>query len=92
MEAKPDYVAIETIPSITEAKAVVDLLKNEFPGVKAWVSYTCKVCLFLCLMVFNTTFNNISVIFWRSVLLVEETTDLSQVTDKLYHIMLYASP
>jgi hypothetical protein len=29
------------------------------------------------LMVFNTTFNNISVISW------------SQVTDKLYHIMLY---
>jgi hypothetical protein len=24
-------------------------------------------------MVFNTTFNNISVIFWRSVLLMEET-------------------
>ena len=41
------------------------------------------------LMVFNATFNNISVISWRSVLLVEETTDLSQVTDKLYHIMLY---
>ena len=43
-------------------------------------------------MVFNATFNNISVISWRSVLLVEETgvyTDLSQVTDKLYHIMLY---
>jgi hypothetical protein len=37
-------------------------------------------------MVFNATFNNISVILWRSVLLVEETektTDLSQVTDKL---------
>ena len=40
-------------------------------------------------MVFNTTFNNISVISWRSVLLVEETkypektTDLPQVTDKL---------
>ena len=29
-------------------------------------------CLF-CLMVFNATFNNISVISWRSVLLVEET-------------------
>ena len=27
----------------------------------------------ICLMVFNTTFNNISVISWRSVLLVEET-------------------
>ena len=46
-------------------------------------------------MVFNATFNNISVISWRSVLLVEETdntektTDLSQVIDKLYHIVLY---
>jgi hypothetical protein len=27
----------------------------------------------VCLMVFNTIFNNISVISWRSVLLVEET-------------------
>ena len=35
-----------------------------------------NVCLFVCfvcLMVFNATFNNISVISWRSVLLVEET-------------------
>jgi hypothetical protein len=32
-----------------------------------------QVCLFVCLMVFNATFNNISVISWRSVLLVEET-------------------
>ena len=45
-------------------------------------------------MVFNATFSNISVISWRTVLLVEETgtqrktTDLSQVTDKLYHTML----
>jgi hypothetical protein len=29
-------------------------------------------CLFVCLMVFNATFNNISVISWRSVLLVKE--------------------
>jgi hypothetical protein len=35
-------------------------------------------------MVLNATFNNISVISWWSVLLVEKTTDLSQVTDKLY--------
>jgi hypothetical protein len=55
------------------------------------------VCLFVCLMVFNATFNNISVISWRSVLLMEETgvrylektSDLPQVTDKLYHMMLY---
>ena len=30
-------------------------------------------CLFVCLMVFNAIFNNISVISWRSVLLVAET-------------------
>jgi hypothetical protein len=44
-------------------------------------------------MVFNVTFNNISATVWRSVLLVEETgipeENLSQVIDKLYHIMLY---
>ena len=46
-------------------------------------------------MVFNVTFNNISAISWRSVLLVEETRvpgenhSLSPVADKLYHIILY---
>ena len=49
-------------------------------------------------MVLNTTFNNISSLLWRSTLLVDrrkpeyserEKTDLPQVTDKFYHIMLY---
>jgi hypothetical protein len=46
-------------------------------------------------MVFNATFNNISAISWQSVLLVTETgktgenTDLLQIPDNLYHIMLY---
>jgi hypothetical protein len=46
-------------------------------------------------MVFNATFNNSSFISWRSALLVQETgvpgetTDLPQVTHKLYHMLLY---
>jgi hypothetical protein len=71
-----------------------------------WCLKVNRICSFQChwhpvtiyclrFMVFNATFNNISVISWRSVLLVEETeypektTDLPQVTDKLTHIMLY---
>jgi hypothetical protein len=44
-------------------------------------------------MKFNTTYNNISVISWRSVLLVEETEvpreNHRPAADILYHIMLY---
>ena len=47
----------------------------------------------VCLMVLNATFNNISIISWRSVLFEEtggpeKTTDMSQVTDKLYHMKI----
>jgi hypothetical protein len=47
-------------------------------------------------MVLSATFNNISVISGRSILLVEETgvpgenqRPATRLTDKLYHIMLY---
>ena len=43
-------------------------------------------------MVFNATFNNISVISWRSVLFVEEAGENRRPVEshlKTYHIMLY---
>jgi hypothetical protein len=68
---------------------VVDWFTYEF-WLSLWKIVWSSVILLLPLfMVLNTIFNNISVISWLSVLLVEETTNLSQVTDKLYHIMLY---
>jgi hypothetical protein len=40
-------------------------------------------------MVLNATFNNISVILWRKSEYREKTTDLLQVTDKLYNTKEY---
>ena len=51
--------------------------------------------LWVRVMAFNATFNNISVISWQSVLLMEETEktiDLPQITAKLYHSVEYTSP
>ena len=56
---------------------------------KCWSALFCRLLWF---MVFNATFNNLSVVSWWSDLLLEypeNTTDLSQVTDKLYHTILY---
>jgi len=66
-----------------------NLSSRLIPSVISWV---------VGFIVINFTFNNISVISWRSVLLVEETGvpgenhRPAQVTDKVYHMMLYTSP
>ncbi|KAF0042605.1 hypothetical protein F2P81_006137 [Scophthalmus maximus] len=39
--AGADLIAIETIPSVKEAEALVELLR-EFPNSKAWLSFSCK--------------------------------------------------
>ena len=65
-----------------------------------WVYYVnCHLCNSVNgLMVLNATFNNISVISWRSVLLVEETEgpgeNIRTVANhsQTYHLMLYTSP
>jgi hypothetical protein len=58
----------------------------------------CMVCWFVCLMMFNATFNNISVISWRAVLLVEgsgETWDTTKgivnILDKIAILLLYGN-
>ena len=40
-------------------------------------------------MVYNATFNNITVLLVEEPEYLEKTTELPQVTDKLYHIKWY---
>jgi homocysteine S-methyltransferase len=41
LDAGPDLLAIETIPSIAETAALVELLA-EFPGTEAWMTFCCR--------------------------------------------------
>ena len=43
-------------------------------------------------MMLSATFNNFQFYWWRKPKDPEKTTDLPQVTDNFYHIMLYTSP
>jgi homocysteine S-methyltransferase len=40
-ETNADLVALETVPSLEEARAILAAL-GQFPSVRAWVSFTCK--------------------------------------------------
>ena len=67
-DADSDFAEINTLDDVDVSDQLVK--KKE----------VCLLCItWVRVMVFNATFNNISVL----------TTDLPQVTDKLYHIMLY---
>ncbi|XP_059922683.1 uncharacterized protein zgc:172121 [Gadus macrocephalus] len=47
VSAGADLVAMETIPSVKEAEALLELLR-EFPSCKAWLSFSCKDGRSLC--------------------------------------------
>lgn len=42
IEGGVDVLAFETIPALQEAKVLIELLK-EYPNMKAWLSFSCKV-------------------------------------------------
>jgi homocysteine S-methyltransferase len=41
LSAGPDLLAVETIPAIEEAEAIVALL-GEYPAARAWISFSCR--------------------------------------------------
>jgi homocysteine S-methyltransferase len=39
---KPDLLAVETIPELSEAKAIIELIDEIAPAMPFWVSFSCK--------------------------------------------------
>lgn len=42
VESNPDYLAIETIPELTEARAILSLLEELGSTIPFWVSFSCR--------------------------------------------------
>lgn len=42
MDTKPDLLAVETIPELTEAQAIIELIGEIDPSMPFWVSFSCK--------------------------------------------------
>jgi hypothetical protein len=81
----------------TSGASHVTLITNWLINREWGKDYIVFVCFFLwwCLTPLSTIFQLYrggQFYFWRKPEDLKKTTDLSKVTDKLYHIMLYTSP
>ena len=68
------YSGYEDIQIYAICSAITQISKYLTSFFASWLQlYPVQFIVYACLMVFNATFYNISVIPWRSVLFVEET-------------------
>lgn len=43
LEAGVDLLGLETLPSRVEAEMLLELLRSEYPGTKAWLTFSVRV-------------------------------------------------